>query len=100
MQKSYTPNMAPSPSTLDRTVGIRQAAVIVGTGSSGGLADGDPNSRTAPEHRLFRKAVRGSRRTRIPSRRSLECRSLECRCPERRRVELDSVELHCLASRD
>ncbi|MGB9139999.1 MAG: hypothetical protein WCB73_22755 [Pseudonocardiaceae bacterium] len=34
--------MAPSPSTLDRTVGIRQDAVIVGTGSSGGLADGDP----------------------------------------------------------
>jgi hypothetical protein len=55
--------MAPSPSTLDRT------AVIVGTGSSGGLADGGPDFRTAPEHRLFRKAVRGSRRTRIPSRR-------------------------------
>ncbi len=35
-------NVAPSPSTLDHTVGIRQAAVIVGTGSSGGLADGDP----------------------------------------------------------
>jgi RNA polymerase primary sigma factor len=34
--------VAPSPSTLDRTVGIRQDAVIVGTGSSGGLADGDP----------------------------------------------------------
>jgi len=41
-------NMAPSPSTLDRTVGIRQAAVIVGTGSSGGLADGDPNSAPRP----------------------------------------------------
>ncbi len=40
--------MAPSPSTLDRTVGIRQAAVIVGTGSSGGLADGDPNSAPRP----------------------------------------------------
>ncbi len=34
--------MAPSPSTLDRTAGIRQAAVIADTGSSGGLADGDP----------------------------------------------------------
>ena len=34
--------MAPSPSTLDRTVGIRQAAVIADTGSSGGLADGNP----------------------------------------------------------
>jgi RNA polymerase primary sigma factor len=34
--------VAPSPSTLDRTVGIRQAAVIVGAGSSGGLADGEP----------------------------------------------------------
>ena len=35
-------NAAPSPSTLDRTVGIRQAAVIADTGSSGGLADGGP----------------------------------------------------------
>ena len=34
--------MTPSPSTLDRTAGIWQAAVIAGTGSSGGLADGDP----------------------------------------------------------
>jgi RNA polymerase primary sigma factor len=34
--------MAPSPSTLDRT------AVIVGTGSSGGLADGDPISAPRP----------------------------------------------------
>ncbi len=34
--------MAPSPSTLDRTAGIRQAAVIVGAGFSGRLADGDP----------------------------------------------------------
>src|SRR5947209_262074 len=34
--------MAPSPSTLDRT------AVIVGTGSSGGLADGDPISVPRP----------------------------------------------------
>ena len=59
-----------------------------------------PDSRTAPEHRLFRKAVRGSRRTRIPSRRSLELRSLERRCFERRSDELDSVELHCLTFRD
>jgi RNA polymerase primary sigma factor len=34
--------VAPSPSTLDRTAGIRQAAVIVGAGFSGRLADGDP----------------------------------------------------------
>jgi hypothetical protein len=56
--------------------------VIVGTGSSGGLADGNPNIHTAPEQRQFRKAVRGSRRTRIPSRRSLDHRILDYRCFE------------------
>jgi len=53
------------------TAGIRQAAVIVAAGSSGG-SPRDPISRPRPEHRLFLKAVRVSRRTRIPSRRSLE----------------------------
>jgi hypothetical protein len=85
--------VAPSPSTLDRTAGIRQAAVIVGTGFSGGLADGHAIP-TAPEHRLFRKAVRGSRRTRIPSRRSLELRCFEGqgRSPEGRPLSLGWLE--------
>ena len=41
-------NVAPSPSTLDRTVGIRQAAVIVDAGSSGGLVDARPDSAPRP----------------------------------------------------
>ena len=47
--------MAPSPSTLDRTVGIRQAAVIVGTGSSGGLGDGDPIPAPRPNTDFFER---------------------------------------------
>jgi RNA polymerase primary sigma factor len=48
-------NAAPSPSTLDRTVGIRQAAVIVGTGSSGGLADGGPIPAPRPNTDFFER---------------------------------------------
>jgi RNA polymerase primary sigma factor len=47
--------VAPSPSTLDRTVGIRQAAVIVGTGSSGGLADGRPIPAPRPNTDFFER---------------------------------------------
>ncbi len=46
---------APSPSTLDRTVGIRQAAVIVGTGSSGGLADGGSIPAPRPNTDFFER---------------------------------------------
>jgi RNA polymerase primary sigma factor len=40
--------VAPSPSALDRTAGIRYVAVIASDGSRGGLADGDPTPAPRP----------------------------------------------------
>jgi hypothetical protein len=54
-----------------------QTSMVSGTRSSNELADDKPASPTAPEHRPSRKAVRGSRRTRIPSRHRLEVRDLQ-----------------------
>jgi RNA polymerase primary sigma factor len=93
--------MAPSPSTLDRTAEIRQAAGIVSTGSSGVLADGDPIPAPRPntdcsERPSVAAAEPASRRAAAPN--SAASNSGTSNKPSARNGAVSDAELSAVAS--